>query len=128
MNALDRAVLLYRDIRTEYDALKKSQTEERKVYQKKMAELEQRFAQALSHMGADSVRCEHGTVYKSERVSTKVTDWDATLGFIRDTDNWDLLDHRVSKAVVEEILEETGEIVPGVERSSEILIGVRKPT
>lgn len=128
MNAFDRAVLLYRNVRTEYEALKKSQTEERKVYQKRMADLETRFAKALKQMGAESVRCEHGTVYKSERVSTKVKDWDATLGYIRETDNWDLLDHRVSKAVVEEILEETGEIVPGVERSSEILIGVRKPT
>lgn len=128
MSSFDDAVRVYREVRDRYDALKKSQTEERKKYQATMADIEARFARALEKMGADSVKGEHGTVYKSERVSTKVTDWDATLTFIRENEHWDLLDHRVSKAVVQELMEETGEDVPGVAIGREIIIGVRKPT
>lgn len=128
MSSFDDAVRVYRTVREHYEALKKSQTEERKKYQATMADIEARFARALDKMGADSVKGAHGTVYKTERVSAKVRDWDATLNYIRENDQWDLLDHRVSKAVVQELLEETGELVPGVSIDREIKIGVRKPT
>jgi hypothetical protein len=58
--------------------------------------------------------------------SVKVQDWESLLAFIRDKNMWELLDHRVAKSVVEDYLESTGEIPPGVDIKRETVVRIRR--
>lgn len=76
--------------------------------------------------GTESVRTAAGTAYKQTRTSAGVADWPAVLEFIKENQLWDMLERRVAKAVVEQYKEEHGELPPGVNYRSEVVVNVRR--
>lgn len=91
-----------------------------------MAKLEGVMLDTLNANGAESMRAEAGTAYKTTRTSTKVTEWSETLKFIQAKGLWELLEARVSKTAAEAIMTETQAPIPGVTTSRETVIGVRR--
>lgn len=92
-----------------------------------MAKIEARLAQYLDEQGLDSFKKNGiGTAYFSTLGSATVKDWEATLGYIREHDLWDLLEARVAKKEVEAIMEETGELPPGVEYKTIRQVRIRR--
>jgi hypothetical protein len=57
----------------------------------------------------------------------RVGDWAVVLKFIQKTKNWQMLEKRIGKVATMEIMEDTGEIPPGVEYVEEIDFQVNKP-
>jgi len=78
--------------------------------------------------GVTSFKTPHGTAFLTTTDYAQVADWDATLAFIKDTENFHMLDKRVSKVAVREYMEETGEVPPGVTYGTRLGVNVRKPT
>lgn len=123
---LDTMVEKYVALRDKVTVLKKEQTDALAPYNVAMGQLEAMMLDTLNQTGAESTRTAHGTVYKTSRTSTKVTEWGATLDFIRSKECWELLEARVSKTAAEAIIQETQQPIPGVTTSREIAIGVRR--
>lgn len=107
------------EIKAEYDA-KVSKIDE--VMDKVEAKLIEYFAES----GLESVRTSAGTAYKSTRVSATVADWDSLLSHILSTENYQLLEHRVSKKAVEEFKAANEDLPPGVNWREEVLVNIRR--
>lgn len=80
----------------------------------------------LEEHGMESARCKSGTVYKSNRTSATVADWDYVLNFIQTHDLWNMLERRVSKQAVEQYKEEHGDLPPGINWREEVVVNVRR--
>jgi len=79
-------------------------------------------------LGTESFRAENGTAYKVTKESFRVGNWDSILDFIQKTDNFQMLEKRISKNATKEIYEDLGALPPGVEYFAEIEYQVRKPS
>lgn len=67
-----------------------------------------------------------GTAFQSTKVGIKVRDWDETFSFIRENEQWDMLEHRVSKTAIEAWRTEHNDLPPGIDRFEEITVNVRR--
>ena len=116
----------YLRLRDKVKLIKERQVKELAPYNECMNTLEGWMLEALNNAGLQSMKSPHGTAYKSVRTSAKVTDWLATLSFIKEKEAWDLLEARVSKLAAQAIIDETHLPIPGVDTSSEIVVNVRR--
>ncbi len=107
------------ELKAEYDA-KVAKIDE--VMDKVEAKLLEHFAAT----GLESVRTDSGTAYKSSRVSATVADWDSLLSHVLTTENYQLLEHRVSKKAVEEFKAANEDLPPGVNWREEVIINIRR--
>lgn len=80
----------------------------------------------LNDSGANSMKTESGTFFKTMRTSVVCNDWPATLEFIQQNEAWDLLEARVSKTAATAIVEETKAPIPGVAFNQEAILNVRR--
>lgn len=96
------------------------------------------FTSALDMMGnwllnellsrnEESVKTKTGTFFKVLRTSCTVEEWEATLDFIIKNNAWDLLERRVSKTAVVQVMDDTQQPVPGVSITQEYVVNVRRP-
>lgn len=78
----------------------------------------------LHDTGAEHIGTGAGTVYRLTRTSASVTDREAFIQLVRETDNFDLLDLKANKTEVTQLLE-AGHEVPGVKVTVMETVGVR---
>lgn len=116
-----------------YIALRDKKAEVKKEYEQRVAKITEVMAKAeavlLKHFdeaGIESVKTAAGTAYKSHRTNATVADWDSFLSHVQRNDAWELLEHRAAKKAVEEYKANHGDIPPGVNWSSEIVVNVRR--
>lgn len=115
--------ILLRDKKAEIDKRHKA---ELAPFNLTMGQLEAFMTDDLNNTGGESLRTEHGTIFKSTRTSATVKDWPLTFEYIQKHDAWDMLEHRVSKTAVLAAIEETGQPVPGVSVSQETTLNIRR--
>lgn len=106
-------------LKADYEATASKITE---VQDKIEAVLLKQFAE----MGVESVKTPFGTAYTSVRSSASVADWDAFLGFVRQSDAWEFLERRASKAAVEQYKEAHEDLPPGINWSSTSVVNIRR--
>jgi hypothetical protein len=116
----------YVQLRDKKRAIEARHKEELSKYNEFMAQLEARLLGILNDHHMENMKTQYGTAYKSLRTSATVTDWPLTLGYIREKEEWSLLEARVSKRAAQDLIEETGQPIPGVETKSEVCVNVRK--
>lgn len=110
------------------DAKKAAEAEFKKSMERTnqgMEKLEAILLQKLTEMGADSLSCDAGTVYRNTQNSATVQDRQAFREWIESTGNWDVVDLKANKAAVRELLD-TGTEIPGVKFTSVHTVGVRR--
>jgi hypothetical protein len=78
-------------------------------------------------LGVESFRTKHGTAFKSLVESYRVGDWQEFVNYIKETDNFQLLEKRVAKNAAREIHQADGDPPPGVEYYAEFEFKVRRP-
>lgn len=115
--------LLFRDKIAE---IKKRQTQELEPLRSMLELLEAALMEGLNEDGADSIKCEAGTAYKTTRTSATVDAWSDTLDYIRDKEAWELLEARVSKTAALEIMKEIQGPIPGVRVTTEVALNIRR--
>jgi hypothetical protein len=123
---IDDVIKGYVKLRDELDARKKEQAMELAPLREKMDKIEAWLQNQLQSQGLKNFKGASGTAFLKEVTSATVQDWDATLAFIKEQDRWELLERRVAKTVVEDYVESTGEIPPGVELKRETVVQVRR--
>ena len=83
--------------------------------------------------GMTSVKTEYGSLHTITRTSASCADKDAYMGWIKRTGNWDFLEVRPAKAMIETYMDEVDEstgkkhgLPPGINWSAKATIGMRK--
>ncbi len=126
MPNVDDVVSGYLRLRDEKKRIAKRQKEELAPLNAKMKKIEA-WLQAWMHLqGGQNMKTKHGTVYLSTTTSAKVEDRNVFFAFVRDNHMWAMLTSNVSEDAVEEYIESTGDVPPGVSVSRETNARVRK--
>jgi hypothetical protein len=116
----------YIALRDKKNDLKKKHAEELKPISEKMAIIEGWLQRDLLHRGVQSQKTAAGTAYLSKVATATVKDRDAWLQFVKEKEMWDLIENRVSKSVVSDYLEETGDVIPGVNYEVAQVVRIRR--
>jgi hypothetical protein len=90
-----------------------------------MEKLEGILLSKLEELGADSIACSSGTVYRNTQHSATVADMAAFKAWLEETGEWEVADIRANKVAVRTMLE-AGNEVPGVKFSSFNTVGIRR--
>jgi len=80
------------------------------------------------NVGVNSFQTVEGTAYRRVTEKFTVADWAAVTDYIRNTDNFQILQKRVAPNAVKEIREADGDLPPGVSVMTEVDFAVRSPT
>lgn len=95
--------------------------------QEKMDKLEAKFLEIMNTTGVDSLKTEHGTAYSSTRTSASVADKDAFFTFVKENNEWPLMEVRASSTAVKQFAEANeGELPPGINYNVERTINIRR--
>lgn len=96
-------------------------------YGSRMDELETLLLASLNNVGAENIKTEHGTVYKSLAQSITIADHAAFQRFVIGGEHWGLVDWRAGKKAIQEFTEEHGgQMPPGLSTSSIYKVNVRR--
>lgn len=77
--------------------------------------------------GIQSVKTPHGTPYVIHRTSCTVADWESYLDWVVERNEWDYLERRANKTMVEAFKEANGgQLPPGLNWSVTAALGFRK--
>lgn len=124
-------------LRDKITELKKKHKEELKPYIETQAQLSGIILQLLSDTGAESVRTDSGTAYKTLDRSATIADRSAFWDFVRENEAWELLDYKANKVAVADYIADKIEAAkddpsvipappPGVNYNETWEIGVRR--
>lgn len=80
----------------------------------------------FNETGSESVRTKEGTAYKHKSTYASVGDRDAFVAHVRATQDFELMDVRANKTAVQQHLETTGDLPPGINWREEIHIRVNR--
>lgn len=90
-----------------------------------MAAMEVQFLADLQSQGVESVRTESGTAFINTKSSATVKDPELFMDFVKNANEWGLLDIRVNKTAAKEQFN-AGVDVPGVKYTETLAVGVRR--
>lgn len=79
-------------------------------------------------LGVDSFNTPFGTAYRNVKTSYRVEDWKAYAQWIIESGNLQCLEKRPAQLAVKEIIDETGDVPPGLYSHVEVEFNVRRPT
>jgi hypothetical protein len=126
MPTLDQAVEGFIKLRNKKKEIETANKEILAPINDKMMKLENWIQQELQSQGATNVKTAHGTAYLSTTTKPKVEDWQTFLEYVRANDLWSLLERRPSKAAVDEFIESTEAVPPGLSITREVNARFRK--
>ena len=126
MATLDDAVGAYVKLRDMKKAMQEKHKEELAPINEKMLKVEGFVHRELNRLGAQNAKTPHGTCYLSTITKPKVEDWGAFINYVRKEDLWDMLDRRPNKTAVDEYVESTGDVPPGLSIQQETNVRFRK--
>jgi hypothetical protein len=96
----------YVELRDRKAAIEKKAAEDVAALQVLLKGIENKLKEIMTLSGVTSLKTPHGTAYIAHKDSATVADWEVLLGYIRANQDWCLLERRVSKARVKELMEE----------------------
>jgi hypothetical protein len=123
---VDEVVKGYIQLRDKKNQMKKDQGDELRPITEKMTLLENWLLRDLQTRKVESQKTAEGTAFISTMSAATVKDRDAFFDFVKEKGMWDLLENRVSKSVVRDYLEDTGEVVPGVNYQETVVVRIRR--
>lgn len=116
----------YIALRDKANDLKKEHKEQLAPYNEAMQKLEEHFLKAMQAEELENLKTDGGTAYQAVQTSVTVADWDAFKAWIVENHAWHMLDQRANKTAVTEVLEDTGELPPGLNVKRSVKVNVRR--
>ena len=93
----------------------------------KRDKINQEFMRRFNEQGVQNVKTQHGTPYIVHRSSCTVADWESFLDWVVESQNWDFLERRANKTMVQGYKESSdGVLPPGLNWSVSADIGFKK--
>lgn len=115
-----------KDIREKRSQLKKEYEEQDRKLREQWDRGEAWLMKHMQDTGHKSFKVDGATVYTSTKSRYKVPDKDAFKQYLKQTGNLDLVQLRVSETNMREVVEESGELPPGVTSEEIISVNIRK--
>jgi len=113
--------------RDKKDELRSKYNEKVRMIDDYLTKIEGALLAAMEANGTESMRTEAGTAYISSQNSCTTADKEAFLKYIKDNQEWGLLDARPLKSAVEVYIETNdGELPPGINWRSESVVRIRR--
>jgi hypothetical protein len=91
-----------------------------------LAKIEAKLLEVFDSAGMDSVKTEFGTAYSSTRSSASVADKETFMNFIKENDEWSLMEVRAAKLAVEQYKDANGDLPPGINWREERVVNFRR--
>lgn len=113
--------------RNEKDRLTADYKASVKIIDDKLKKLEVWLQMWLAKEQLNSVNTDAGTAYKTTVEQATVSDMNSFIEFVKDKNAWHLLEKRVSKTGIREMLDADEPVPPGVNWYVTTAINVRKP-
>lgn len=118
-----------------FDAIRNARLEKQRKWEAEEEALkadEGKLKQVMLHLlnvnGAQSIRTDHGTVYRTEKIKAGAADWAAIWTWMQANDAMDLLERRLKTTFIKEYMEaHDGAIPPGINVHREYEVTVRRP-
>jgi ATP:corrinoid adenosyltransferase len=88
--------------------------------------IEAKLLEVFEATGQTSCKTEFGTAYKSSRSSASVADKEIFFNYIKEQQEWPLLEIRAAKAAVEKYKEDHEALPPGISWSEEVTVNIRR--
>lgn len=123
IDGLVERYLALRDKKAEYKAEYDAKVE---AIEAAMTKVENYLLKLMQDLGVESIRTAVGTPYISRRSSASVSDWESFLGFVRENDNWEMLERRANKTVVQQWREEHNDLPPGLNWREERVVNIKR--
>lgn len=112
-----------RDKIKEADDQHKQKTKTAREY---LEQLNGRLLEALNSIGGESIKTEHGTVYKSIKRSATIADGEMFRAYVTTHGKFDLVDWRANSTAVADYIVSNRVPPPGVNYSTAYVVGVRR--
>ena len=116
----------YIQVRDKANDIKKEHKEQLAPYNEAMQKIEDHMQKLMEQSDLENLKSEEGTAYKTTQTSVTVADWDSFKDYIITMGAWHMLDKRANKTAVSEVVEETGELPPGLDMKRSIKINIRR--
>lgn len=125
---MSEAITRYIELRDNKAALKKLHAAElREKFTDEMEKIEKMFLRAFEKTGQTNAKVKGvGTAYMKARVTDKVEDRTAFLGWVLETGKLEFLESRVSKSALDEYVEEHEDLPPGVKRTIDQTVNIQR--
>jgi hypothetical protein len=92
----------------------------------KMDKLEAKLLDVFNKTGMDSVKTEFGTAYTTTRVTASVADREIFMNYVKEHEEWSLLEIRAAKTAVEQYRSIHEDLPPGISMREERVVNVRR--
>lgn len=123
---VEDVIARYIALRDAKEALAERHKAEMAPYHAQMETIEAWLQAKLIEIGADNIKTESGTAYRSTVQATKVVDWDTLLAYILDSGQHDFLVRNVNKTAVLDHIQKYGAPPGGVEVTQIHKVNVRR--
>jgi len=125
---VDTIIASYIKMRNEKQQKDATHKAEMKVYDDKLKKLEAWLQAKMLADGVKAFNTDAGTAYTTQVEQATVSDMNALLDYVRENNAWHLLEKRVSKTGIREILDADQPVPPGVNWFTAQTINIRKPS
>lgn len=123
---VDDVLAAYLALRKRKEDLKKEQAEAMAPVNEQMNKCLLWIQQRMQEQGLTNFKGPSGIAFLQTDTTVSVKDWDATFEWIKANEQWAVLEKRVSKSVVQDFIQATGEVPPGLHVSTEVAAHIRK--
>lgn len=125
---VDTIIASYIKLRNDKQQKEAAHKAETKRIDEKLKKLEAWLHLKMATDGVKAFNTESGTAYTTTVEQATVSDMNALLEYIKENEAWHLLEKRVSKTGVREMLDADQDIPPGVNWYVTTAINIRKPS
>jgi hypothetical protein len=91
-----------------------------------LGKIESKLLQVFDSAGMDSVKTEFGTAYATTRSTASVADKETFMNFIKENEEWSLMEVRAAKLAIEQYKTANGDLPPGVNYREERVVNIRR--
>ena len=123
---LSEVVAKYVELRDQKAQLKAEYDMQVAPIEAKMSKIEGKLLEVLDQTGGKSFRTPHGTAYVSVRTTASVADRETFFDFVKQNEEWPLLQVAVVKSAVEQYKSVNQELPPGINWREERVVNIRR--
>lgn len=123
---LSEVIAKYVELRDKKAQLKAEYDMQVAPIEEKMLKIEGKLLEVLDQTGGKSLRTPHGTVYMSVRSYASVADREAFFNYVKQNEEWPLLESRANKTAVQEYRDLHQDLPPGINWREERIVNIRR--
>lgn len=124
--SIDELVDQYIRLRDKIKEVEDAHKEKLKNAKEHLETLNNTLLERLNKLGGESVKTQHGTVYRTTKRSASIVDGDTFRQFVIGNEAFDLVDWRANANAVDDFIKDQKAPPPGVNFSTHYTVGVRR--